>query len=185
MKTISLEEEENNHVFSTDMDHNEKLIKEAFQDCFDLVYRKIEVKHNTKWLIVYIDNLIDTNMLEEQVIKPLLTSATRDRVSTNSGDLKDVLVSIGATTSSDKVSDVIQNVLEGHAAILMTGRSNVMTVSIPGTSKRSIDEASSEPVIRGPRDGFIEQISTNISLIRSRLKTSKLKVAYVTLGEHT
>ncbi|OAS16484.1 spore germination protein [Paenibacillus oryzisoli] len=184
MKTISLEEE-NNHVFSTDMDHNEKLIQEAFQDCSDVVYRKIEVKQETQWLIVYIDNLIDTNMLEEQVIKPMLTSITRDEVPSESGNLKDELVSIGTTTSSTKVADVIQNVLEGHAAILKIGASNVMTVAMLGTSKRSIDEASSEPVIRGPRDGFIEQISTNISLIRSRLKTPKLKVAYITLGEHT
>ncbi|MDQ0876167.1 hypothetical protein QFZ77_004826 [Paenibacillus sp. V4I3] len=70
------------------------------------------------------------------------------------------MISIGTTNSSTKVSYTIRNVLEGHAAILLTGSSNVMTVSIPGSSKRSIEEASYEPVIRGPRDGFIEQIST-------------------------
>jgi spore germination protein len=184
MKTISLEED-NNNEFSTNIEQNEKILQEAFQDCSDLVYRKIEVNQNTKWLIVYIDNLINTNLLEEHVIKPMLTSVTSEKVQTELGDLKDEMISIGATTSSTKVSDTIQNVLEGHAAILMTGNSNVMTVCIPGTSKRSIDEASSEPVIRGPRDGFIEHISTNISLIRSRLKTPKLKVEYITLGEHT
>jgi spore germination protein len=184
MKTISLEED-NNNEFSTNIEQNEKILQEAFQDCSDLVYRKIEVNQNTKWLIVYIDNLINTNLLEEHVIKPMLTSVTSEKVPTELGDLKDEMISIGATTSSTKVSDTIQNVLEGHAAILMTGNSNVMTVCIPGTSKRSIDEASSEPVIRGPRDGFIEHISTNISLIRSRLKTPKLKVEYITLGEHT
>ncbi|WP_236284465.1 spore germination protein [Paenibacillus allorhizoplanae] len=106
MKTNSLEED-NNNEFSTDMDHNEKLLKEAFEDCLDLVYRKIEVNQNTKWLIVYIDNLIDTNMLEEHVIKPMLTSVTRDKVPTKPGELKDELVSIGTTTSSTKVSDAI------------------------------------------------------------------------------
>ena len=34
-----------------------------------------------------------------------------------------------------------------------------------GKAQRSLEEPSSEPVIRGPRDGFIENISTNIGLI--------------------
>ncbi|NQX58288.1 spore germination protein [Paenibacillus qinlingensis] len=184
MKTISLNEN-NDNEFSTDIEHNEKILKEVFQDCSDLVYRKVEINQKKQWLIVYIDNLIDTNMLEEHVIKPMLISVTRDQVPTEPGDLEDELISIGNTTSSTKVSDAIHNVLEGHAAILMAGTSNVMMVCLPASSKRSIEEASSEPVIRGPRDGFIEKISTNISLIRSRLKTPKLKVEYLILGEHT
>lgn len=182
MKSTNLEED-NNNEFTTDIEQNEKILKEVFQDCSDLEYRKIEVNHNIQWLIVYIDNLIDIKMLEEHVIKPMLTSVTRDTFPKEAGDLKSEMISIGTTNISTKVSDTIRNVLEGYAAILMTGSSNVMTVSIPGSSKRSLEEPSSEPVIRGPRDGFIEQISTNISLIRARLKTSKLKVEYITLGE--
>ncbi len=54
---------------------------------------------------------------------------------------------------------------------------------VNGFAKRSLEEPSSESVIRGPRDGFIENISTNISLIRRRLKTSKLKMESFTVGE--
>ncbi|MFD2611090.1 spore germination protein [Paenibacillus gansuensis] len=184
MKITNLEED-NINEFTTDMEQNEKILKEAFEDCSDLEYRKIEVKHNLQWLIVYIDNLIDKNMLEEHVIKPMLKSVNRDTVQLKEVDMKNEIISIGTTNNSTKVSDTIRNVLEGHAAILMTNSNNVMTVSVPGLSKRSLEEASSEPVIRGPKDGFIEQISTNISLIRSRLKTSQLKVEYFTLGEIT
>ncbi|OBZ17683.1 spore germination protein [Bacillus sp. FJAT-26390] len=181
MKSTNLEED-NKKEFTSDIEQNEKILKETFQDCSDLEYRRIEVNHNIKWLIVYIDNLIDEKMLDEHVIKPMLTSLTRD-VPKEAEDLKSEMISIGSTYSSTIVSDTVRHVLEGYAAILMAGSNNVMTVSIPGLSKRSIDEPSSEPVIRGPRDGFIEHISTNISLIRARLKTSKLKVEYMTLGE--
>ena len=40
-----------------------------------------------------------------------------------------------------------------------------MTVAVNGKAQRSPEEPSSEPVIRGPRDGFIENISTNMGLI--------------------
>ncbi|KQX68154.1 spore germination protein [Paenibacillus sp. Root444D2] len=182
MKSNNLEED-NNHEFTSDIEQNEKILRETFKDCSDLEYRRIEGNHNLQGLIVYIDNLIDTKMLDEHVIKPMLTSITNDKFPKEAGDLKSEMISVGTTNSSTKVSETIRNLLEGYAAILITGSSNVITVSIPGSSKRSIEEASSEPVIRGPRDGFIEQISTNISLIRTRLKTSKLKVEYITLGE--
>jgi spore germination protein KA len=52
-------------------------------------------------------------------------------------------------------------------------------------AQRNLEEPSSEPVIRGPRDGFIENISTNIGLIRRRIKTPRLKTESITLGELT
>lgn len=172
-------EEKHEIEFSAEIEQNEKILKDTFLHCSDLVYRWIEDKSHMKSLIVYIDNLIDEKMLDEHVIKPLLI---RD-IPNESGELENNLISIGTTNSSTKLSDTVRNLLEGHAAVLIEGSSKVMTVSIPGASKRSLDEPSSEPVIRGPRDGFIEHIATNISLIRARLKTSKLKIEYITLGE--
>ncbi|MDR6550161.1 spore germination protein [Paenibacillus qinlingensis] len=185
MKTINLEEDIADNEFSSDILQNETILKKAFQDCSDVVFRKVESNHHTQWLIVYIDNLIDMKMLDEHVIKPMLISITKDQIPKGAGDLPSEIFSIGTTTSSTQAVEIIAKVLEGYAAILTSGTNQVMTVCIPGTTHRSIEEATSEQVIRGPRDGFIEQISTNLSLIRSRLKTTKLKVEYITIGEHT
>lgn len=179
----SLLEEDSHAQFTADIEQNEKMLQETFLDCSDLEFRRIDVNQNMHWLIVYIDSLIDKKTLEENVIKPLLTSLASDTYPMEFGDLKSEMISIGTTIRTTKVSEAVSNILEGHAAILTVSSSIVTTVSILGTSKRGIDEASSEPVIRGPRDGFIEDISTNVSLIRSRLKTSKLKLEYMTLGE--
>lgn len=182
MKSTHLAED-SNQEFTTDIEQNEKVLQGIFQDCSDLEYRRIEINRNIHWLIVYIDSLIDKKTLEEHVIKPLQLSVTSETSPEDTSNLPSEMISIGTTNSSAKVSETVRHVLEGHAAILTAGSSTVLTVSIPGLSKRSLEEPSSEPVIRGPRDGFIEQISTNISLIRARLKTSKLKVEYITLGE--
>ncbi|WP_042159621.1 spore germination protein [Paenibacillus gorillae] len=171
-------EEDHKKEFTSDIEQNEKIIKETFQDCSDLEYRQIEVNHHIKWLIVYIDNLIDEKMLDEYVIKPMITTRAKTE-----GDLKDELIFAGTTNISKNVSDIVRNLLEGYAAILIAGSSDIMTVAISGSVKRSLNEPSSEPVVRGPREGFIEDLSTNISLIRGRLKTPKLKVEYITLGE--
>ncbi|NOU86273.1 hypothetical protein GC102_10870 [Paenibacillus sp. LMG 31460] len=137
-KKSTLLEEYNNKEFTSDILQNEKILKETFQDCSDLEYRRIDVNHNTHWLIVYIDNLIDKKMLEEHVIKPMIASVKRDTFPEEAGDLKSEIVSIGTTNSSTKVSETVRNVLEGNAAILTTGSSNVMTVSIRILSKYSL-----------------------------------------------
>ncbi|MED1792095.1 spore germination protein [Brevibacillus nitrificans] len=185
MKSAYLADSDISTDFTSEIEQNEAILKETFQHCSDLEYRRIEVNHSLQWLIVYIDSLIDKKMLDEHVIKPMQTSQKRDELPKEEVDLKNKLISIGNTRSSSKVSDTVRNLLEGHAAILTAGSSTVLTVSIPGLVKRSLEEPSSEQVLRGPRDGFIEQLSTNVSLIRARLKTPKLKVEYITLGEHS
>ena len=37
-------------------------------------------------------------------------------------------------------------------------------------------------VVKGPREGFVEDLATNIGLIRKRLKTTNLKIKDITLG---
>ncbi|MFF2479708.1 spore germination protein [Paenibacillus sp. NPDC058071] len=185
-KTKSTElEEELEREFTSDIDQNEKIFKETFQDCSDVQFRRVEVNHHNHFLIVYIDNIIDKKMLEEYVIKPILTSLRNEKVVKEEGVLTSEMLPICVSDSSTKVTQLVRNVLEGEVAILIPGNKNVMSYSIPDIPKRSLDEPSSEPVIRGPKDGFIEHISTNISLIRTRLKTSKLKVEFITVGRHS
>ncbi|MDQ7863306.1 spore germination protein [Peribacillus frigoritolerans] len=51
--------------------------------------------------------------------------------------------------------------------------------------KRSPEESNIESSIRGPRDGFVENISDNMSLIRQRLKTASLKCIEYTIGKRS
>ncbi|GMK48770.1 spore germination protein [Paenibacillus glycanilyticus] len=51
--------------------------------------------------------------------------------------------------------------------------------SIPG---RQPEESTMELSVKGPRDGFVEAIATNIALVRRRLRTPDLKVEYMRIG---
>ncbi|GED34740.1 hypothetical protein BCE02nite_58810 [Brevibacillus centrosporus] len=51
--------------------------------------------------------------------------------------------------------------------------------------KREPEEPNSDVSIRGPRDGFTEEVSTNLALIRKRLKTYQLKYVPYIIGTHT
>ena len=60
-------------------------------------------------------------------------------------------------------------------------------VSMPcqGFETRSVSEPASETVVRGPKEGFIESINTNRSLIRRKIKNEKLIFEEMQIGTHT
>ena len=51
--------------------------------------------------------------------------------------------------------------------------------------KRSIAEPPTQSVVKGPREGFIEHIDTNIQLVTKRIKTDDFKMKHFTVGRHT
>ena len=170
---------------TSDIAQNEKILREIFHNCSDIVFRKIRVSGQIQWLIIYLESLVNEKHLNDFVLQPLLSECYMqdDCIPDKIEVLDDRMISIGETNMTSKVSDIVRKVLSGHAAILPEGESSAMIASVYGKAERSIEEPSSEPVIRGPREGFIESISTNMGLLRSRLKTSRLKMESITLGE--
>ncbi|MBQ9730521.1 MAG: spore germination protein [Bacilli bacterium] len=58
----------------------------------------------------------------------------------------------------------------------------IYTISSENNPKRSAETSPSELTISGSKDGFIEDINTNISLIRKRIKSSCYKIEYFEIG---
>ncbi|WP_373228755.1 spore germination protein [Cohnella sp.] len=181
---LPLADEENGQLTS-DIEQNEMILKRIFQNCSDMVYRKIQHSGQIQWLIVYIESLVDEKHLDEYVLKPLISNnLSHDGfVPANIEIIDDRLVSVGLLDKSSKVADIVRNMLGGQVAIMSAGDALALTVAVSDRAQRNPEEPPSELVVRGPRDGFIENITTNIGLLRSRLKTSRLKTESLTIGQ--
>ncbi|WP_274649467.1 spore germination protein [Paenibacillus humicola] len=184
--TFQFEEEDRGELVP-DLEFNEAHLKSIFRNCSDVVFRRIRVGGNVQWIVVYISSLVDKKMLDEHVLNPMIAHRSAKDASLSGGieALDDLLISIGEISLVGRISELVRYVLNGNAVILAAGERRAMAVSVSGKAQRSLEEPSSEPVIRGPRDGFIENNSTNIGLIRSRLKTSRLKIETFTVGDLT
>ena len=62
---------------------------------------------------------------------------------------------------------------------------NAMIVPLYSAEKRGIQEPPTSRVIKGPREGFVEDIYTNIGLIRKRLKTPNFQMIEIPVGKQT
>lgn len=78
--------------------------------------------------------------------------------------------------------ELVDYVLNGRVAIVIDGSPNALLCNVAGPQGRAIEEPVTEPVVRGPRDGFVEDYQTNISLIRRRIRSSRLKVEELEVG---
>lgn len=171
---------------TSDIAQNEMILKQAFHNCSDIIFRKIQQSGDTKWLIVYLESLVDDTNLDDHILRPLMSGgSSHDDSTSDENNAVDVQVPIGKINRTSKVADIVRHLLIGQVAILTAEDTCAMTVAANGRVQRNPEEPPSEHVIRGPRDGFIENISTNMGLLRSRIKTSRLKTEAYTVGELT
>src|SRR5690606_12716058 len=58
-------------------------------------------------------------------------------------------------------------------------------ISTKGWSIRGISQPETEAVVRGPREGFVETLRVNTTLIRRRIRDPRLKVKGYQIGERS
>lgn len=89
-------------------------------------------------------------------------------------------LSFGVETELNKG---IQGLINGGCLYFVEGISEFYILSTPAKHERTITEPLNEAVIRGPHNGFIEDMTVNLYLIRKQITTPNLTVRYFTLGK--
>lgn len=91
----------------------------------------------------------------------------------------------GKVPPIDKIStvtDMIEKLFSGYLLYHKSGETHFYGVNIAKIPQRTPEESNTEVSIKGPKDAFTEEIQTNISLIRKRIKTPTLYNESFTLG---
>ncbi|MCF2946092.1 spore germination protein [Paenibacillus tarimensis] len=158
-----------------DLARNIDNVRGIFNKCTDFVLRMIPSAGGYEAAVVYLDGLIKTEELQDHTLQPLLS-----RHLNSEAELENSQISTAST-----VGEVADAVLNGEAALLIGNQPYAVIINVRGGSRRAVEEPPTETTIRGPREGFTENLQTNTALIRFRLKTTKLKMVSFTIGEET
>ncbi|KAA9032812.1 spore germination protein [Niallia endozanthoxylica] len=185
-KTESLPSEINMNTMSSDLSEMEQQLKKLFENCSDFVIRPVYVMDKVKILLIYIDGLIDTNMLDEVFLKPMLFERRPqglEEVSSLGQVIEQKLIAITQVQNVSKLSELADGILKANIGVVIDGETKAMLAGLPGFEKRSIEEPATEVTIRGPKEGFTESLRTNTTLLRRRIRSTKLKLESFTIGE--
>ncbi|UNL92199.1 spore germination protein [Paenibacillus polymyxa] len=170
--------------------HTLSLLKLKLGQSSDFIIRDFSESsvHAGHLAVCYIEGLIDQNLLSD-----LMEGLITESVSTASFKLEEntAVSLIKRTIPSGNIqmihsqNEIYQSILSGNAVIAIDGSTYALAVSIGGGVRRAIQEPSTQTVVRGPKEGFTEDISTNITLIRRKLRTPDLKFDSHIIGRYT
>ncbi|HSH36250.1 spore germination protein [Schnuerera sp.] len=146
-----------------------------FHNTSDFVAFEFETNSNIKMMVCYIEGFIDRDLLDRDVLKPLILDLN------NKKEINRVIFS-SKVKEIDCLEKMIEEILLGRVAIFVENLPSSYTIELSKWEKRSVEEPNSESVVRGPKEGFIEDIFVNKSLLRRKLRTNNLVFEDYTLG---
>ncbi|WP_407272800.1 spore germination protein [Radiobacillus sp. PE A8.2] len=149
----------------------EENILAALVDCDDLTQYTV---NNIGVKLVFFGHLIENVILDRDIIEPLNNVQESELAN---------LFSRKQYKRIDTCIEAVDGILKGQVAILSHNKTYI--VDAYGPKSRSITQSESESIITGAHDAFIEEANVNLSLIRRRLQTPKLKVKKFIVGDLT
>ncbi len=186
-KVNDLNKNFNNSIIYESLEMNIKNIKKLFKDDNTLIIREFE-SHDTNlhFTLLYCQGLVNSELINENIISPLMNISNTMNNNENiiSTIIKSVVL-IDSIKRTNKLKDIIEDVTYGDTILFVDGFKEALILNTKQFIQRSVTEPEGEKIILGPREGFTETLITNLSLVRRKLRTNKLKFKYLKVGRDT
>jgi len=178
---------------SSNLSENLEYIKKKF--CVpsngDIVIREFDIIVKDKAIpafMVFIDGMVDTDIVNSNILEPLMMLSSLDIKSTAKDVAEYIKGSILPHNSIKEVSEhriVVEDVNFGECGIYIDGLNVAFTADVKGWKSRGVERPNTELVIRGPQEGFNEVLRVNTALIRKRLKDENLIAENLKIGKRS
>jgi len=164
-------------------------LQEILGECDDLVIRDISIgnRASVKALLVYLDGMVEKSTIEDSILRPLIIESRQLDAPWPQDPMTAIkrLLSVGQLNELTDFNDTLNFILSGEAVIFVEGQTKALWAGTAGYKTRGIEKTETDNVIRGPRESFNEDLKTNITLIRRKLKDPRLKIEILQLGTRT
>jgi len=144
-----------------DLEQFTEELKRTLGSMPDLVFRSVGAS-----LIVYISGLADQQRIEREIVDPL--SANQETGS--------LFIKTPSVQMTDNYQQTVQAILSGMAAVAICGKDQVILANVAASPKRGVSDPQIESSILGPQEAFLEDLDTNIAMIRRITKSEKFRM---------
>jgi len=174
------------------VDENIEYIKKIMGNSFDLVTRTITLENDFQSLkigIVLMDGLADLLFTNQVILKTITDQFSKLKEKIKSKDLisyfHDQLLTLSNVNLKDKYGDLINFLLNGDTIIILDGEVKFFTMCSKGFNERAIEAPTNDISVKGSKESFTENLATNLSMIRRRMKNPNLWVKRLVIGKKT
>lgn len=185
--------ETNNDLLKASLKENIQQVKQMLGNSSDIVIREILIGKEglVKAGIIYTDGLVDTNSIQNFILESLMLDIHPEQDQFLSSQqnvlqiLKDRILAVGSIQDVSEFSSLFTFLLSGYVILLLDGYEQGFTICMRGGKDRGVMESTTETVVRGPKEGFTENLSTNTALIRRKIKSTHLWLETKKIGRVT
>lgn len=166
-----------------DLMENMVKVRALSQNSTDLLERQIEVS-GVPVAILMCEGMVNLQLFTQILVRPL----TELSLENADGEAVARWVSRQTVLSGDQkefftYDELFSFLMAGFVVLLIDGVDRGIACGMQGYSFRSVSEPSTEMNITGSREGFVEPIRVNQTMIRRRLRSPSLKFEMYPIGE--
>ena len=184
------------------IDENLKYIKTKYNTLInsDIITREFTLNTGSKQykaFILYIDGMVDSQILNDFVLKPLMLKnkfcnnetskiiVQKGKKSNIANFIQDCLIPQNNIKQQSSFKDIFSGVNSGNCALFVDTLSVGFDIDVKGFKQRSISKPENEIVIKGPHEAFVENIRTNTTLLRRFTNNENLIIENTKVGKIT
>jgi hypothetical protein len=170
---------------STSVSQNLEKLLQRFSNNEHLVVRNFTGNHGELLAsLIYLNVLVDENILNQQIIRKMSEDLLNQQGLTDEA-ITGSLYTLGAFRLIPHLDAAVSMIADAGFIIFVEGCEESYGMVLPGYETRPIEEPKLEINVRGPREGFTENLQTNLGMVYRRLKTSELKSKSYLIGRQS
>lgn len=180
----------------TEMPHNKDTeltsskIKSLLIRSSDMRFREIYICGDQQRMVtlVFIDGMIDSKTISDDVIKPLMQKSLLCEADSERKIIDLIehgFVYFPEMKTRNNINDAINDILAGSCALVFDKEKTALTFDTKGYEKRTITEPTSESTVKGTKDSFVESLRVNTATLRSKIKSPNLIIEETIVGKQT
>lgn len=158
-----------------------KRLNISFSQSDDFKCRPLRVG-DKNCLFAYLDGNIDKVLFEQDVVRPLKNA---ERLSSPYLETLQNTVAYSDEIKVVPIENAPGEIALCDIAFFIEEDDNAYIFSLRKPSTRAIGEPPTSSVMKGPREGFVEEIKTNTSMIRRRIKSPDLVMKSFQVGRYS
>lgn len=135
--------------------------------------------------LFFIKQIIDRDKLSNLIIQPIMSYINRKNIKITPIIAINSIILVEDCLIKEDYDSILGNLLEGMVIILFPEHDAYIAIELKSFASKSIEGPEITYTLKGARDTFIENLDTNISLIRYRIKDPNLTICYYKVGRRT
>ncbi|QMV44601.1 spore germination protein [Cohnella cholangitidis] len=157
---------------------------DAYAHCADVRYSSIPLGIRSNITLLYCKTLCDEKMINRNLLPEFKRLYSRDEM--NTFEEIEKFAAIQIERLDNMTVGICDDLLfKGTIVIEISHLSAMFAYCSPQIPVRQTEETNIEVSIRGPKDGFVESVDTNLALIRRRLPVNTVAIETMRVGTKT